>query len=71
MTTARKIKLGALVLILGIITIITLQNTQQVTTTLLWVNIQMPLALMLFTTFLFGVIGGFVLAYFRSNKHQS
>lgn len=68
MTTAKKIRLGVILLILGLTATIILQNTGIVTTKILFASTEMPLAFLLFLTFATGSLAGFSLAYFRINK---
>ncbi|MFC4991988.1 lipopolysaccharide assembly protein LapA domain-containing protein [Rubritalea tangerina] len=68
MTTSKKIRLGITLALVALVIVVILQNTEQVTTTVLFATIKMPLAFLLFLTFLIGALGGFFLAYLRINK---
>lgn len=50
------------------VAIVVLQNTQQVPTHILWATIEMPRALLLFTTFALGVGVGVGLAWRKARK---
>jgi uncharacterized integral membrane protein len=65
MTTVKKIRLGAIIALIAIVVIVILQNTEQVTTQILFASIEMPQAFLLFLTFAVGALAGFVLAYMR------
>lgn len=68
MTTAKKIRLGSLIIILALVATIIFQNREKVTTQILFASIEMPQAFLLFLTFILGALAGFVLAYFRISK---
>ncbi|MFT5882636.1 MAG: putative integral membrane protein [Crocinitomicaceae bacterium] len=68
MTTAKKIRLGSLIFIIALVTIIIFQNREQVATKILFASIEMPQAFLLFLTFIVGALAGFALAYFRISK---
>lgn len=65
MTTDKKIKIGAISALVVIVTIVILQNTDPVTTQMLFASVEMPLAFLLFLTFLIGALAGFILGYLR------
>ena len=54
----KKFKIIAIAVVLLLVLIVTLQNTQSVETKLLFAKITMPRAFLLMLTFLFGFIAG-------------
>ena len=71
MTTAKKIRLGFIILLVAIIVIVILQNTEQITTQILFASIEMPQAFLLFLTFIVGALAGFLVAYMRLGSRLS
>lgn len=68
MTKSKKARLITILVVLLLICIVIFQNTNQVTTTILFAKVTMPHAFSLFLTFLFGSLFGFTLAYVRVNR---
>ena len=66
-TIMPRIKLGVLLLLAVLPVVLILQNTQAVTTRLLFVTVSMPLAALLALTLLIGFAGG-VLAALKAGK---
>ncbi|GAA5496530.1 Protein of unknown function [Rubritalea squalenifaciens DSM 18772] len=66
--TARKIKIIAVSLALLLVGVVIFQNTGTMETKVLFARIEMPQAFMLFLTFSFGMLVGFVLAYSKAHK---
>lgn len=66
--TARKIKYIVIALAFLLVGIVIFQNTGTMETKVLFARIEMPQAFMLFLTFAFGVLVGFVLAYSKAHK---
>jgi len=56
----RKVKIIAIIIILLLALIVSLQNTQAVETKLLFLTITMPRVLLLMLTFIMGFIGGLI-----------
>lgn len=63
-----NLKLTGISVLVIIVLITILQNTDAVVTQILWVNIEMPLAFLLFITFAVGFGGGYLLFYLRHKK---
>lgn len=68
MTTSTKIRLGVTIALIAMVITIILQNTETVFIQILFASIQMPLAFLLFTTFLIGMLIGCIVAYFQINR---
>lgn len=67
------LKLVAVVVLAVLCIVIVLQNTETVSTRVLWVQVDMPRALLLFLTALIGFIAGVTVSVFanrgRAKKH--
>ena len=65
-----KIKLAAIAIILVLTVIVIFQNTDSVTTKILFMTLEMPRAVLLILTFLLGAAVGVLFAFIRSRKHR-
>jgi len=64
----KKAKIITIVVILLLVLIVFLQNTQAVETKLLFLTVTMPRVLLLFVTFVLGFVGGLVTASYVLRK---
>lgn len=71
MTTGKKVKFGILLGFLLLLGIIIFQNTERITTNILFAKVEMPQAFLLFLIFIFGAMFGFITAYVRVNKSMA
>lgn len=67
MTKFKKTKLITIIAALVLLCIVILQNTDEVTTTILFAKVTMPHAFSLFLTFIFGALFGISFVYIKSN----
>lgn len=68
MTTSKKAKIITTASLLLLLTIVIFQNTEMITTQILFAEITMRQAFLLLLTFFFGALFGFTLACIRVNK---
>lgn len=69
MTKTNGIRIIGITVLCLLLLIVVLQNTERVETKVLFASIAMPRALLLFVTFMVGVVTGLVLAtYYASRK---
>jgi uncharacterized integral membrane protein len=64
----KKAKIITIVVILLLVLIVFLQNTQAVETKFLFMNVTMPRVLLLFVTFVLGFVGGLITASYVLRK---
>ena len=68
MNAASKIKLALIVLVLVILGIVALQNTETVETQVLWVELPMPRAVLLLVMTLIGFVLGMLASFMLRKK---
>lgn len=68
MTKLKKAKLIIILTSLTLLAIVIFQNTNDITTTVLFAKVTMPQAFLLFLTFVFGALIGFITAFLRVNQ---
>jgi len=65
-----NLKLTGISLAVILVLIVILQNTEEVVTKVLWLDIPMPRALLLFITFLVGFGSGYLVHLRRARRHR-
>jgi uncharacterized integral membrane protein len=65
-----NLRLTGISLAVILVLIVILQNTEEVVTKVLWLDIPMPRALLLFITFLVGFGSGYLVHLRRSRRHR-
>jgi uncharacterized integral membrane protein len=65
-----NLKLTGIALAVILVLVVILQNTEQVVTKLLWLEIPMPRAVLLLVTFLVGFGSGYLTHFLRNRKER-